>query len=163
PMMFSLVLCRSEIFPARGDSASRASVVSDQRRCGDDPNICQGGKGMRANFGPSIRPIFEFPRPGCPVLSQEQSQRGSDRICYAKRPLPRFGSKPLSEQRMTSLTDEFRKSWQGLSRPSLLFSVGFSATCLALSTAARWTLSTLRPDVFFTPYFPAVFFATAIC
>ncbi len=97
------------------------------------------------------------------MLSRKQSQRGSDRLCYAKRPLPRFASKPLSEHRMTSLTDEFRKSWQGLSRPSLLFSVGFSATCLALSTAARWTLSTLRPDVYFTPYFPAVFFATAIC
>ena len=63
---------------------------------------------------------------------------------------------------MTSLTDEFRKGWQGISSPSLLFSVGFSGTCLALSTAARWSLSTLRPDVYFTPYFPAVFFATAI-
>jgi two-component sensor histidine kinase len=27
---------------------------------------------------------------------------------------------------------------------------------------ARWLLSLMRPDVFFTPYFPAVFFATAI-
>jgi two-component sensor histidine kinase len=26
---------------------------------------------------------------------------------------------------------------------------------------ARWSLSLMRPDVFFTPYFPAVFFATA--
>ena len=68
----------------------------------------------------------------------------------------------FSKQHMISLTDEFRKGWQGISRPSLLFSVGFSGTCLALSTAARWTLSNLRPDVYFTPYFPAVFFATAI-
>src|ERR1700758_4418161 len=68
----------------------------------------------------------------------------------------------FSKQQMTSLTDEFRKGWQGISRPSLLFSVGFSGTCLALSTGARWILSTLRPDVYFTPYFPAVFFATAI-
>ena len=60
------------------------------------------------------------------------------------------------------LVGEFRQGWQGISRPSLLFSVGFSAGCLALSTAARWLLATLRPDVYFTPYFPAVFFATAL-
>jgi two-component sensor histidine kinase len=30
-----------------------------------------------------------------------------------------------------------------------------------LATAARWGLAQIRPDVFFTPYFPAVFFATA--
>ena len=30
-----------------------------------------------------------------------------------------------------------------------------------MSTAARWCLSLIRPDVYFTPYFPAVFFATA--
>ena len=34
--------------------------------------------------------------------------------------------------------------------------------CLALSTAARWGLSLIRPDVFFTPYMPAVFFAAAL-
>jgi two-component sensor histidine kinase len=44
----------------------------------------------------------------------------------------------------------------------LLFSLCFSASCLALSTAARWLLAAIRPDVFFTPYFPAVFFATAL-
>jgi two-component sensor histidine kinase len=69
---------------------------------------------------------------------------------------------PPSKRRMTGLTDEFRKGWQGIARPSLWFSVGFSATSLALSTAARWFLSNLRPDVYFTPYFPAVFFATAL-
>jgi two-component sensor histidine kinase len=31
-----------------------------------------------------------------------------------------------------------------------------------VSTAARWLLAELRPDVYFTPYFPAVFFATAL-
>jgi two-component sensor histidine kinase len=31
-----------------------------------------------------------------------------------------------------------------------------------LATVARWGLAQLRPDVFFTPYFPAVFFATAV-
>ena len=33
--------------------------------------------------------------------------------------------------------------------------------CIALSTVARWCLSLIRPDVFFTPYIPAVFFAAA--
>jgi two-component sensor histidine kinase len=57
--------------------------------------------------------------------------------------------------------DEFRRGWQGISQPSLPFSIGFAACCLALATAARWCLSLIRPDVFFTPYFPAVVFATA--
>jgi len=34
--------------------------------------------------------------------------------------------------------------------------------CLALTTAARWGLAQIRPDVFFTPYIPAVFLATAV-
>src|SRR5277367_3297459 len=63
---------------------------------------------------------------------------------------------------MRRLIEEFRQGWQGIARPSLPFSVGFSLSCLALSTAARWVLSTLRPDVYFTPYFPAVVFATAL-
>jgi two-component sensor histidine kinase len=62
---------------------------------------------------------------------------------------------------MVKLTDEFRLAWQGISRPSPLFSIGFAVSCLALSTAARWCLSLIRPDVFFTPYIPAVVFATA--
>jgi two-component sensor histidine kinase len=62
---------------------------------------------------------------------------------------------------MGKLIDEFRRGWQGISQPSLLFSIGFAACCLAVSTGARWCLSLIRPDVFFTPYFPAVVFATA--
>jgi two-component sensor histidine kinase len=62
---------------------------------------------------------------------------------------------------MVKLIDEFRRGWQGISQPSPLFSAGFAASCVALATAARWGLSLIRPDVFFTPYFPAVFFATA--
>ena len=62
---------------------------------------------------------------------------------------------------MAKLIDQFRLVWQGITQPSPLFSVGFAAFCLALSTAARWCLAMIRPDVFFTPYFPAVFFATA--
>jgi two-component sensor histidine kinase len=62
---------------------------------------------------------------------------------------------------MATLIDEFRRGWQGTSRPSPLFSIGFAAACLALATASRWALSLMRPDIFFTPYFPAIFFATA--
>src|ERR1700693_5638158 len=62
---------------------------------------------------------------------------------------------------MVKLIDEFRRGWRGISQPSPLFSIGFAACCVALATAARWCLSLIRPDVFFTPYFPAVFFATA--
>src|SRR5882672_452015 len=62
---------------------------------------------------------------------------------------------------MKKLIDEFRHGWQGISQPSLLFSTVFVAGCLALSTIARWGIAQIRPDVFFTPYFPAVFFATA--
>ena len=62
---------------------------------------------------------------------------------------------------MAKLIDEFRRGWQGTSLPSPLFSIGFAACCVVLSSIARWLLSLIRPDVFFTPYFPAVFFATA--
>jgi two-component sensor histidine kinase len=62
---------------------------------------------------------------------------------------------------MTKLIDEFRRGWLGISQPSLAFSIGFAAACIAVSTAARWCLSLIRPDVFFVPYFPAVVFATA--
>ena len=63
---------------------------------------------------------------------------------------------------MKKLIDEFRHGWQGISQPSLLFSTVFATGCLALSTIARWGIAQIRPDVFFTPYFPAVFLATAI-
>jgi two-component sensor histidine kinase len=62
---------------------------------------------------------------------------------------------------MAKLIDEFRRGWQGTSQPSAPFSIGFAVSCLAVATAARWSLSLIRPDIFFTPYFPAVFFATA--
>src|ERR1700736_1174541 len=62
---------------------------------------------------------------------------------------------------MKKLIDEFRRGWQGISQPSPLFSSGFAGCCLVLATAARWGLAQIRPDVFFTPYIPAVFFATA--
>ena len=62
---------------------------------------------------------------------------------------------------MAKLIDEFRRGWQGTSLPSPLFSIGFAACCIVLSSIARGVLSLIRPDVFFTPYFPAVLFATA--
>jgi two-component sensor histidine kinase len=61
---------------------------------------------------------------------------------------------------MGKFTDEFRRTWLGISQPSPLLSLGFAASCVAASTLARWCLSLIRPDVFFTPYFPAVVFAT---
>ncbi|KJC51599.1 histidine kinase [Bradyrhizobium sp. LTSP885] len=62
---------------------------------------------------------------------------------------------------MTKLIDEFRTGWQGISQPSTLFAGSFALFCLVWATAARFGLAQIRPDVFFTPYFPAVFFATA--
>jgi len=62
---------------------------------------------------------------------------------------------------MAKWIDEFRRGWQGISQPSPLFATGFAIACLTLATLARWCLAQIRPDVFFTPYFPAVFFATA--
>jgi two-component sensor histidine kinase len=61
---------------------------------------------------------------------------------------------------MANLIDEFRRGWRGISQPELPFSIGFAILCLALATVGRWGLAVIRPDVFFTPYFPAVVFAT---
>jgi len=61
---------------------------------------------------------------------------------------------------MAKLIDEFRRGWRGISQPTLLFSVGFALLCLALATLGRWGLVQIRPDVFFTPYFPAVVLVT---
>jgi two-component sensor histidine kinase len=63
---------------------------------------------------------------------------------------------------MVKLIEEFRRGWHGISQPTPIFNVGFAAACLALSTAARWCFALIRPDIFFTPYIPAVFFATAL-
>jgi two-component sensor histidine kinase len=61
---------------------------------------------------------------------------------------------------MAKLMDEFRRGWRGVSQPSLLFGVGFAILCLVLGTLGRWGLAQIRPDVFFTPYFPAVVIVT---
>src|SRR5215212_7738757 len=62
---------------------------------------------------------------------------------------------------MVKLIDELRRAWHATSQPSMLFSIGFAASCVAFATGVRWCLALIRPDVYFTPYFPAVFFATA--
>src|SRR6202021_3534337 len=62
---------------------------------------------------------------------------------------------------MARLIDEFRRGWEGTSRPSPLFSIGFAAVCIAAATAGRWLFSLIRPRCFVSPYFPAVVFATA--
>ena len=62
---------------------------------------------------------------------------------------------------MVKLVDEFKRGWQGVSPPSLAMSVAFAVACLVLATLVRWGLAQVRPDIFFTPYFPAVFFAAA--
>lgn len=61
---------------------------------------------------------------------------------------------------MANLIDEFRRGWRGEVQPALPLAIGFAALCLALATLARWGLAQIRPDVFFTPYFPAVMLAT---
>jgi two-component sensor histidine kinase len=65
-------------------------------------------------------------------------------------------------QGMAKLIDEFRKAWQGEATPSLGLSVAFAVACLLAATLARWGLAHVRPDIYFTPYFPAVLFAAAV-
>lgn len=62
---------------------------------------------------------------------------------------------------MAKLIDEIRRGWLGQSQPSLTMSTAFAVACLILATLVRWGLALVRPDTFFTPYFPAVFFAAA--
>jgi len=62
---------------------------------------------------------------------------------------------------MAKWTEEFQRGWQGISQPSFILSLGLAAACLAASTAFRYGISLIRPDVPFTPYLPGVFVATA--
>jgi two-component sensor histidine kinase len=97
--------------------------------------------------------------PGQAQVPYAGRSRRTGILFYAQ---PGFGLADRLMGLMAKLIDEFQRGWQGISRPSLLFSMGFAASCIAMSTAARWCLSLIRPDVYFTPYFPAVFFATAL-
>jgi two-component sensor histidine kinase len=62
---------------------------------------------------------------------------------------------------MTRFVDEVRRGWQGVAQPSPWLGAAVAAACLLLATGVRWGLSHLRPDVFFSPYIPAIFFASA--
>lgn len=63
---------------------------------------------------------------------------------------------------MKRLIDDIKRTWRGELQPPLAWSCMFAATCLLVATVARFGMAYLRPDVFFTPYIPAVFFATAM-
>ena len=63
---------------------------------------------------------------------------------------------------MARWINEFRRAWQGVSNPPLLFSVAFAVAGLAASTLLRVALTLIRPDVPFTPYYPAVFFSAVL-
>lgn len=69
-------------------------------------------------------------------------------------------SKLTSKLTAARFIDEFRRGWQGVSAPPLACSIAFAIFCLILATLARWGLAQIRPDVFFTPYFPAVVIVT---
>ena len=63
---------------------------------------------------------------------------------------------------MTKWIEEFRRGWQGISEPPLALNICLVIACLLLSTAFRFGIALLRPDVPFSPYLPAVFAAAAI-
>jgi two-component sensor histidine kinase len=62
---------------------------------------------------------------------------------------------------MANWIEEFRHGWQGVSEPPAILGLGLAAVCLTLSTAFRFGISMLRPDVPYSPYLPAVFVAAA--
>jgi two-component sensor histidine kinase len=62
---------------------------------------------------------------------------------------------------MAKWTEEFRRGWQGISEPPAALSFGLAAVCLVLSTAFRFSISLLRPDVPYSPYLPAVLVTAA--
>ncbi|MGJ4926398.1 sensor histidine kinase [Bradyrhizobium sp. HKCCYLS2038] len=63
---------------------------------------------------------------------------------------------------MMRLIDDMKRIWRGEQQPSAMWSSLFAAACLLIATGVRLGMAQLRPDVFFTPYIPAVFFATAM-
>ncbi|CCE03389.1 HWE histidine kinase domain-containing protein [Bradyrhizobium sp. STM 3809] len=63
---------------------------------------------------------------------------------------------------MTRLIEDIKQVWRGERQATLAWSCIFAILCLAIATAIRFGMAQIRPDIFFTPYIPAVFFATAI-
>src|SRR5579871_396507 len=119
--------------PACGLMVSTFAKVVTER--GSDPTD--------RRFPTHLIVIPRMPQPYPDFEHGDDSLPRADRIVSST---PERLPKSLSKRRMARLIDEFRNSWQGISRPSLLFSVGFSIACIAVSTAARWFLATLRPD-----------------
>ncbi len=57
--------------------------------------------------------------------------------------------------------DEFRDGWRGRNEPSIALKISFSAFCLLVATLVRFGFSLIRnSDVPFSPYYPAILFAT---
>jgi two-component sensor histidine kinase len=67
---------------------------------------------------------------------------------------------------MAKLIDGFRRSLPGISRRSPVFSIGVAASCLVLSTAARWSLGVLvdfGPESFDASRFALLFIYLVAC
>jgi two-component sensor histidine kinase len=56
--------------------------------------------------------------------------------------------------------DEFLDAWRGRTDPSFGLKMSFAAFCLVEATVLRYGFSLIRSDVSFSPYYPAILFAT---
>jgi two-component sensor histidine kinase len=56
--------------------------------------------------------------------------------------------------------NEFLNAWRGRSDPSFALKMAFSAFCLVEATLLRFGFSLVHSDVAFSPYYPAILFAT---
>jgi two-component sensor histidine kinase len=55
---------------------------------------------------------------------------------------------------------EFRDGWRGRIEPSSASKMSFALVCLLVATLVRFGFSIIRSDVPFSPYYPAILFAT---
>ena len=58
--------------------------------------------------------------------------------------------------------DEFRDAWRVQVEPSMTIKVLFSAFCLLAATIVRFGFSFIRSEVPYSPYYPAILFATIV-
>jgi hypothetical protein len=56
--------------------------------------------------------------------------------------------------------NEFLNGWRGRSDPSFALKMAFSAFCLVEATLLRFAFYLIQGDVAFSPYYPAILFAT---
>src|SRR3954451_24873120 len=56
--------------------------------------------------------------------------------------------------------NEFLDAWRGRSDPSFALKMAFSAFCLVEGTLLRFAVYLIQGDVAFSPYYPAILFAT---